>query len=173
MKLTRFVILLVVFALVIPAVGCTNPEPSAKMQKVEDWVNRGTEKLGAYLKSFEGQTFYQMQETINTSDEPEWMSKMNEEKYPYDETKTMGDVAFTDMDVENGILVLYLKVPIGDEDRELAQQLAGNPADNYYITSQIIIETTATDLSQATTEDLKNITIKKVYWYKAELDAEE
>jgi len=173
MRFTKLLTIVVVFALVIPAVGCTNPGPSAKMLKSQDWVNRGVEKLGAYLKGFEGKTFYQMQETINTSDEPEWMSQMNEEKYPYDETKTMGDVAFTDMDVEGGILVLYLKVPIGDEDRELAQQLTGNPADNYYITGQIIIETTATDLSQAGAEDLKNITIKKVHWRKAELEAEE
>ncbi len=125
---------IIVLSLIISVfIGCGSTS-SAKLDKTKDWMKRALKVTANAYKDYKGKTFDDLGE------EPEDLKNIHKEPYPYDENKTMDDVVKVDYDFDNDTLILILRVPIGDEDKEIAKKITGKEADTYYVEGRLYIK---------------------------------
>ncbi len=156
---------IIIFAIIISVlVGCGNSS-SAKLDKTKDWMKRALKVTASAFEDYKGKTFGELGE------EPDDLKNIRKEVYPYDEKKIMDDVVESDYDFDKDTLILILRVPIGDEDKEIAKKITGKDAEKYYVEGRLYIKTDKKELHSMM--DLMDATIEKVKIGDVKVVAEE
>ncbi len=112
---------------------------SSKLSKVEKWVNKYIDTISDKVydqAAHGGVNLFGIGEIV---DKVSKNSDLVNEKYPYDENKTYKDVMEMDSNMTNSGIEFVVKVPVGDEDKELAKKEAGKEGKKYYVVGKFIV----------------------------------
>ncbi len=164
-RLKGIVALVIVFAIVSGAMlGCG--AGSAKMNAVKSWVKEYAQAYADAARKYVGKTV----NDLSNGETPEKAEKLEDQKYPYDHDKTYGDVITGDFELKDNSIVIYFRVPIGKEDKKLAEKITGKDAEEYFAEARVILETDQKNLDYDNLFDAK---ITKVRVEKPEIVAGE
>lgn len=132
-KLIAATILFLAISLV--AIGCGGE--SQKMSAVKDWLKTYAKAYADSARQYVGERV----EKIMNAGIPDRVRLLEEEKYPYNPKRTYGDVLTGGFELKGSSVVIYLRVPIGEEDTELAEKLTGKKAEEYVAEAKVILHT--------------------------------
>ncbi len=169
MKQLKIFIALLVITTLLVACGT-----SAKLEKTQKWMDKYISV--AYGKIKTAKTAADIID-MSFNDVEDKLEKLEQEKYPYDENKTFGDVRDGDYVTKGKTSIVYVYVPIGDEDKKIAEKLAKEKGDKYYVIGTITIEfKNDIDLYNADTDIAKQVkvtNVKKDIYISAKLPDED
>ena len=138
---------------------------SSQLDATKKWVDKYVSVMYDEIKKYEGKTVAEANDMANKVSDSidEQKQKYANEKYPYNTNKTMGDVLIEYSDYKDNAIYYYVAVPIPEDDKDVAETLAEEKGDQYYVIGLITVKMDKSIEGHDESELTINKVTKKVY----------
>ncbi len=115
---------------------------SSQLDATKKWVDKYVSVMYDEIKKYEGKTIAEANEMADEVSDSidQKKEKYADEKYPYDSNKTMRDVVIEYSDYKDNVLYYYVAVPIPEDDKDVAETMAEEKGDQYYVIGLITVK---------------------------------
>ena len=158
-------------------------EPSEeRIKELMDWADKYITVVYDVIKPYEGKFIRDMEnetgitsvmigyaDGINSNPKAkeiwETLQKYEKEKAPYPDYETMGEISDSWVDILDNKDVYYVEVHIEDVDKPIAEKMAKEKGDYYYLIGAVVVENNRSE----DPENPKILKVKKVVYISSDL----